>query len=158
MNIQDQVIEKIDKEIKSERSTLDFWTRNCLEKIAKLEKVKKLLPFLPEAVLGLDWEVEDYPPMGVDVALDFNGGDEEYASLFDAGFDFPAKPKFNEHSQTFYREGQLKVHDPTQQKLLTFRVKVGNITKPPSCKIIEKKKRKTVITFEAVCEESGETL
>ena len=149
--------EAIEREIESQKGMLESTTKRYLKTIQELERSKSVVKLLPLDVLELEWQVSEYIPYDVTTHLRFNGGDKEYAVLFDAGFEFPIKPRFNEYTQSFYRDGRLTINDSLNGDIV-IEASVGNIDKPPSCKIIETKKRKTVKTFEAICEETGEKI
>ena len=150
-------IAAIDSQIASEKSSMDTMNGMYLKRIQELEHVKSVIKHLPQEALAMDWSVSSYKPYGADAQLYFHGGDLEYATLFDLGFEFELKPRFNEYNQGFSRDGKLIINDPLNGELV-IEVSVSNIAKPPSCKIIETKKRKTVTVFEAICEETGEKI
>ena len=152
---------EINRTIEQEKKDLASTTERHLKTIQQLENARAVVKLLPEDVLMLDWSVSSYTSYNEKAHLHFrnNNGENKdliYATLFDAGFEFPQKPNFSEYSQRFFKSGKLTVSDPFNGDIVVGATVY--IEQPPSCKIVKTKKRKTVEVIEAICEETGEVL
>ena len=152
------IIEELDNEI--------LEVQKKLGRILELKRMAKLLPIQIQQSEG---SISTYSA-GNRMTITLRGGDTKYAEIFDLGFDFPVKPSFNEYNREFLRKGTTEISDETRMVssdeegvgLIPTKIKVEvtvvGIEKPPSCTIIEIKKRETVKRYKAICEETGEDL
>lgn len=128
--------------------------------LEELYRLKGMLVHLPKEVLemsGRAMMLSDSLAHLIFDECEEDRGDLAYAKLFDADFNFPPKPTFNEYSQTFSRRGDLKVQTPLGEEI-KFTAIVGSVAKPPSCRIEEVKSVEEVTRYKAVCDDDGEEL
>ena len=144
-----------EKKVYSMLDRVDRTIETRTKQLNEAHRLKELLLGLPEEVLAMD--AEPSLSYGNRLSLNFNGGDLTYAALFDLGFEFPAKPTFNEYVQSFSRRGTKKV-----KTLLYGEVEVNafvsDIAKPPSCEIVASTEMQEVTTYKAICADNGEEL